>query len=165
VTQHLNSGVLPLCRLLRVLLLVVVVIATVSCTPGAGMEVLRSEPVLAPPGDAAVELGRSERQAEWGLFLGPTSGYVRMIHASPETAEEVIEWYLETHGPDYGFSVNDRYLSASGSGTATLLAATRADVRVAVRVDSAAPAGPDAPELSPPPEDTTTVVSVIVQSP
>jgi hypothetical protein len=162
VFHHLDRGALRPCRLLT---LVIVVVATAACTPGAGMEVLRSEPVLAPPGDAAVELGRSEREPEWGPFLGNVSGYVQVIHASPEAPEVVVERYLETHGAHYGFSVNDRYLSASGRGTATVLAASRADVRVSVRVDTAAPAGPDAPEVSPPPEGTTTIVTVIVQSP
>jgi hypothetical protein len=165
VICHVNRAALPPRWLLRVLLLVIVVVVAAACTPGAGMSVLRAEPALAPPGDAAIELGRSEREPEWGPFLGNVSGYVQVIHASPEAPEKVVEWYRETQGAHYAFSVNDRYLSASGRGTATVLTASRADVRVSVRVDTAAPAGPDAPELSPPPVDTVTIVTVIVQSP
>jgi hypothetical protein len=86
--------------------------------------------------------------------------------------------FRRTHGSNYGFTINDRYLSASGRGTATVLehvhhqrpylSAGRdvsGDVRVSVRVDTAAPVGPDSPVVSPPPEGTTTIVTVTVQSP
>lgn len=137
----------------------------VACTPGVGLDALRTEPVLDTPGSAASELARGERRPEGGLFLGSTSGYVQIIHASPEEPDVVVEHYLREHDGRYGFAVNDRYLSASGSGTATVLNGARDEVRVAVRVDTAAPSGLDALEVPAPPEGTATIVTVMVQSP
>lgn len=146
------------------LTLVLVVLAAVACTPGVGLDALRAEPVLDPPGSAS-ELARGERSPEGGLFLGTTSGYVQVVHASPDEPDAVVEHYLREHDARYGFAVNDRTLSASGSGTATVLNGARDEVRVAVRVDTAAPSGPDALDVPDPPDDTVTIVTVMVQSP
>lgn len=152
-------------QFLGVVALTVLAGVLAGCTPGVGLAALRTEPVLDPPGAAASELARGERRPEAGIFLGPTSGYVRVVHASPEERETVIEHYLEEHDARYGFAVNDRYLSASGSGTATLLNGRHGDIRTTVRVDTAAPTGPDALDVPDPPLDTVTIVTVIVQSP
>jgi hypothetical protein len=134
-----------------------------GCAPGVSHEQLQAEPVLAsPPG--AVELGRAERTAERTL-LGEVSGYVRVFHATPADPEALVEHYLDAHGDTYSFAVNDRHGSRSGSGRATVLTASRGDVRVSVFIDTVPRTGSDDSALQPLPPEAHAVATVIVQSP
>jgi hypothetical protein len=143
-------------------LLCVAVLVT-GCAPGVPHEQLHAEPVLTPP-PGAVELGRDERTAERTL-LGEVSGYVRVVYATPMAPETLVEHYLDEHKQAYAFASNARHGSPSGSGRATVLTATRGDVRVSVFVDTVPRTGPDDPTLQPQPPEADAVATVMVQSP
>jgi hypothetical protein len=134
-----------------------------GCAPGVSHDQLQAEPVLTPPPGAS-ELGSTERTAERSL-LGDVSGYVRVFYATPTDPEELVEHYLDEHDGTYGFAVNDRHGSRSGSGRATVLTASRGDVRVSVFIDTVPRTGPDDPELLPVPAEADAVATVLVQSP
>ena len=76
----------------------------------AGLEELKTEPLLEPPPPGSTELLRTEHVGRGCGLLVPIAcviadpASIKAFYTSPLSVDEVREWYVTTHGARYGLS-------------------------------------------------------------
>lgn len=79
----------------------------------AGLEELRREPLLQPQPPGSTELLRIERVGRGcgllvlGTCIFGSPAHITVVYASPQSMDELMEWYATTHGERYGLSGRD----------------------------------------------------------
>ena len=110
---------LPLGLLLIAVLLVCGVVAApvgraVILGERAGLQELKTEPLLEPPPPGSTELLRIEQVGRGCGLLVPIAcviadpASIKAFYASPLSVDEVREWYQTTHGARYGLGGSAR---------------------------------------------------------
>ncbi len=79
----------------------------------AGLEELKTEPLLEPPPPGSTELLRTEHVGRGcgllvtGACIFGSPAHINVVYASPQSLDQVREWYVTTHGARYGLSRRD----------------------------------------------------------
>lgn len=103
----------------RVALLVLGVALASGCgAPGADVEQLSQEPILSPPMDGAVELGRVTADGDAGFIWPGVPAVVEVAYAVEMAPEDAQREWVEAYGDQYDLGLFGGLQVMGGSDTA-----------------------------------------------